>query len=692
MPGIDETLQPPPGTTLSFDEDPPAPSPVLPPILSTPGEHPAANIPFPGEQQTPPAVQPGQAVKQSTSANGSYRGVTQQGLAVTSSLNKKADQAALSDVAQFAPQFAQERADYERVAQERRQANQLELEAQRRHAAEEQKLWEVQRGFITEQHELEKQAYAQSQVVKQQYLANYEHDLMSARMLAMQTGDPYERMSAGQAVGLIAAHAVQGFLKVGGHNIDVAEQTNRWVNREIAKHQQLVQDTQQAAQGQFHLYQLARQNAMDDYEARERYRGMVMEGLKAQVGAEAARFGSQMATATAAQKAAEIDAQLVTLKANLGERQRGLYFEAQKMRINQAAEQARNSVAMYSARTGRLEEERLAAKQKAELEKTEKGEELFPVYDPFEPIGATTQPKWGISKDDKDAMHKFREKETATRAVAAQLDKLEAARARAYKAIGGAPMSSFVADRMGKGADEMREYKREHAATVMTIRKANTGAAFTKEETAEYLRMLPGETFWEAGDNVTAVPQLRDKIRTDFQAAADTYSTKGKGNVAGPTRAAEYSAMMSENNPSQSYADKYVESTDKLEKEKPQEATRVFKELMGPGDWSKGTQPAKMTVVEDLAKIYLSPAQARREHGDALPANDDLVRAQAREALQRIAADPDQKDVYLAGYAQIVLDKANEDPATLAGLLGMRQVSVEESSWSMSGAPVNSGQ
>lgn len=653
-------------------------------LVSTPTSPLAATPP------APPTVQPGQTVKQGTSQAGSYRGITQQGLAATTALNKKADLAAQGDIARFQPQLDQERADYEAVAQQKRQANQLELDAHREHAAETQKLWMAQKSIVNEQHALEQQAYAQSQVVKQNYLANYEHDLMAVRQLAMQTGDPYERMSAGQAFGLIAQHAVAGFLKVGGHDLGIQEQTDRWVNREIAKHGQQVQDARQNAEGQMHLYNVARQQASDDYEARERFRGMVLEGLKTQIGYEAARYGSQLATATGAQKAAEIDGQLVALKANLGQRQQGLYFEAEKMRIGQAAQQAANSVAWHNAKTSRMGEERQERERVDKKNATTTSAEMFPVYDPFEAQGKDTQPKWFIDKDDKDAMSKFREKESATRAVAAQLDNLEALRARAYAKVGGAPVSGIASAKLGNAAGEIREYLRARTAASATIRRAYSGAAFTEAESKEYLSMLPTETFWESADNVSAIPQLREKIRTDFQASADSYSTKGKGNVAGPQRAAEHEAMLHGGSETQSVPGQLVEATDKLEKEKPVAASRAFTELMGSGDWPKGSEPAKMQVVETLATIYLNPTYARRQYSD-LPENDKLAQAQAREALQRIAADSDIKDVYLAGFAQIILDKAESDPEGLSGLLGLRQVKVDESEWSMTGAPVNSG-
>lgn len=681
----DETnLQPPPGTTLSFEHPaaliPMPDEPVTSPSqVSTPSQHPAGNIPYPGEQ---PASQ-----KTSASQGASFRGITSGGLAATTSLNKKADAAARSDVAQFDSDYEEQRTEAERIAGERRNALQLETQAIQEHSKQEAEIWKAQQGFIQEQHELEKAAYAQSQVVRQQYLANYENDLLAAKQLAMSSGDPYERMGGGAAFGLIAAHAVQGFLKVGGHNIDVAAQTDRWVNREIAKHAQKVQDARQAANDQFHLYGLAKQNAQDDYEARERFRGMVLEGLKAQIQVEGSRFGSQLAMATAAQKVAEVDAQLLGIKSSLADKQQKLYFDAQQMRINQAAEQARNSTAMYSAKTGRLQEERLAKEAEAKANEAPE-DKYFPVYDPFESQGQGTQPKWLIDKSDKDAMKQFREKEAHTRAIAAQLDNLEALRARAYAKLGGAPVSGLAAGKVGAAADEIREYLRARRAAVATIRKAYSGAAFTEAESKDYEAMLPTETFWESGNNVTAIPQLREKIRTDFQGAADSYASRGKGTVAGPSRAAEHQAMTRGGEATSSMAGQLVKSVDAPESRMPIVPSRAFQALMGDSDGKK-TEPARMAVVETLAKMVLAPDQARREYGEGLPDNDDLVRAQAREALQRLAADPDVTDAHLSGFAEIMIDQLDKNPENLKGLLGIRQVQVDQADWSMSGSPAN---
>lgn len=642
-------------------------------------DHPAALIPTPQEvaASTPEApafpVAPGQTQRREYSV--SYKGMTDSGLKKTRALGDRATRLAADDMAPVTEMYADAGQDAENNARLEREAAQERVQVEKDHAAREMEHADALRNINETAAKAQQTAWDSSKQVQAKYLAGYEQQLAGVRQLATMTGNPYAQMGAGEALGLMAAHFVQGFLAPAGINIDVAGMTERWVNRSIQEHQQKIQNAREGAQDQLHLYQIARETSQDDYEARERYRGMVLEGLKAQVAGESSRFNSELANSNGKARIAEIDSHLSQTKLTLGEHRFQQDYQFRKMRIEQAHQQAQDGAAAINAHANMLDAQTRA---KAQSEKVTAKPDLWGVYDPFEPRTDKSVPKWGIDRKDTNGMEKFREKEASTRAIAAQLDKLEHAREMAYKAVGGAPISAFAASKLGRGAEEIRTYERELTATIGTIRKAQTGAAFTKEETAEYLRMLPGEHFFESGDNTKAIPQLREKIRGDFQAAADTYDYTKSGAVAGPMRKGEYDTMMSGDPGKQSAPERMVASVNRPDMERPVEATPAFTELMGPGNWAKGTEPAKMEVVEKLAKLALDASHARGELSadelEGLPNSDEIAQDQARMALRRIAADKNDdannSDIYIADYAQKVLERIETDPEGMKGLLG----------------------
>lgn len=493
------------GSNIVSESDPEALPLQGPPQASTPFAHPAASIPMPGE-----------AAPKRQSVSTSYEGISQPQLKTVTKLQSTGSKAADADIARFAPQYEQQAAMADNVAAEHKAALQQEVDATREHATRETELFKAQADFIKEQQDLERHAYAQSQIVRQQYMANYEHELLNAKMLAMSSGDPNERMGPGAAAGLIAAEAVQGFLKVGGINIDVTGQVDRFINREIGKHQQMVADANNAAEGQLHLYNLARQNASDDYEARERYRGFVLEGLKTQIGAEASRFGSQLAMATAAQKAAEVDAQLLQVKQNLADRQQALYFQAQQMRINQAHMMAQDSIAKQHLAIAQAKEER---------EKTAKAASgSLSIPDP----GATVRDKtgkivgvqniWRINPNATDAQKNDATKLAAEEggkyaAIKQHLDELRKLRAPAF--------DDFAEQYGYEGAkarfsEAYREYQRQKIMIQEATIQAFTGAAAPNEQMNRLKSLLADDSGFQKGGNASGIDQLEKYFRDNY--------------------------------------------------------------------------------------------------------------------------------------------------------------------------------
>lgn len=465
---------------------------------STPEYHPAAEIPLPSEQ-------PMQAV------SASYKGISEPQLKTVSKLHTSADKRADADLKRFEPQFEELNRGAERIAGQQRYALQLETQAHKEHSQRELELWKAQQMFQQEQAELEKHAFAQSQIVRQQYLAGYEQDLMTARVLAMKSGDPNESMGPGMAFGLIAQHAAAGFLKVNGVNIDVVGQTERFINREIAKHGQKVADAREAAQGQLHLYNLARQKSSDEYEARQRYGGMVLEGLKAQMQMEAARFNSQLASATAAQRVAEIDAHLLGIKEGLASKQQKLFLDTEGMRIQQAHFMAQDSIASETLKL---------ARDKAAAEAKKKEALIIKIPDPGATIrdadGKVTGLKmgWKIKEGAPDSVQgKLAEAGEQYSQVISAVSRLEALRPPAMDSL----IEKYGPFR-ARGSEELRAYEREKTLAIMGVRHAIAGAQLTPQEKAEWDGLLANDSGWESGTNHSALAQLEKKFGDDFRA------------------------------------------------------------------------------------------------------------------------------------------------------------------------------
>jgi len=681
---VDETLiQPPEGTTLSWDMHPagdiPHPSEAVEPVPAQPAP---AEMPNSGSQMPNMGSQ-----TQSRGASVTYKGITDDTLKKTAKIQTRADRLAAQDSApqnamyEEATVFAQDNArDQAMIARER-------AAKEKEHFAKEMEFAEAMRTINDTAAKAHAEAWDSSKVVQQQYIGQLEQQLAGVRQLSQSSGDPYETMGRGVALGLIAQHAVQGFLAPAGVNIDVAGMTDRWINREMQKHQNKIQNAREDAQGTMHLYQIARQSSQDDYEARERYRAFLLEGMKNQVTAEAARFNSELANTNAKQRVAEIDAQLNQVKLSLGERKFQGEYNNRKLRIDQAHMQASDAAAMINAKANMMEAE---TRRKAEDKKVPAGalDGMFAVYDPFEERGPGSKPKWYINPDDKDGMSKFREKEVATRALYSQLTELQRLKARAEKASGG-PLPLATDFMKGKLSQEYREYLQARTSVVATITKSYSGAAFTDSERKTYLSMLPSEKFWEAGKNDAAIPILKNKLRTDFQGAADTYDWSRAGAKAGENVEAEYNILTGERGgPVSTVAGGLLKEAKDEGSDEILEPSRTFQELMPvvshPGSrqvHDKTGQPEKLKVVEDLARIALDPRGSRQQFarpGATMPDSDEMFRHEAVAALDRLTED---SDPFISAYASKLVETMKSDPQRLKGLMGIRNSIVETSDW-----------
>lgn len=255
-----------------------------------------------------PAARASNAQREGMSASAGFKGMTDAGIKMSDKLfgpaydraNQKNE--ALSN--QYASDVKRLQADtdirkqaldelaasevehFNAVAEIRRQKLELDIKAQR----------------------AEELGAAQARANTEQYIAHYNQEMANLRPLLMQTGNPLGGLTAVQGGAMGAALFAQGFLGARyGIRVDVAGQINRWVEQEMAAHQNKVSNMMAGANAQLKLYDIARQQGLDDSLTRDRLRGFAIDAMKSNLYMEAARYQSATAMNDAKVKAAELD-------------------------------------------------------------------------------------------------------------------------------------------------------------------------------------------------------------------------------------------------------------------------------------------------------------------------------------------------------------------------------------------------
>src|SRR5574338_251137 len=267
-------------------------------------DHPAADVPMPGESDSTPVTD--LASYRGPKASASFRGMTDDGLRRAKGLYGEADQRAAARV-DADTAYSQAQADKARehlTAVGDAYNNEIDrtAEFQRRNDELQRQVIDFNRGAAALEQQLAGEAHAE----RAGYIAAYKEQLAVVKQLAMQSGNPINQLSRGEAFGLAGAQFAQGFLAAQGINIDVAGQVDRWVDRSIQEHQMKIANARASADDQLHLYQIARQNSQDEWEARQRYRGFVIAGLQTAIQLNAQRFQSDVAMARAQEHIARL--------------------------------------------------------------------------------------------------------------------------------------------------------------------------------------------------------------------------------------------------------------------------------------------------------------------------------------------------------------------------------------------------
>lgn len=273
-------------------------------------DHPAANIPMP-EEALPPISTPTPGVHGGRHSEGgsvslATRGMTEGGLKKAKGVFGEADVRAQARSAEedafYQDDVARSREHYNAVNEALEEA----VGKTQEFAAADEEIRQREIDFQKGEAELEARLAGEAQADRAQYVAAYKEQLAVVRQLSLQSGNPMGKLSQGEALGLAGAQFAQGFLAAQGIHIDVAGQVDRWVERSIQEHQMKITNARDAANDQMHLYEIARQNSEDEWEARQRYRGFVIAGLQSSIQLNASRFQSDIAMARAHEQGARL--------------------------------------------------------------------------------------------------------------------------------------------------------------------------------------------------------------------------------------------------------------------------------------------------------------------------------------------------------------------------------------------------
>jgi hypothetical protein len=623
------------------------------------------------------------------SVSGSHSGMTAAGMKRSKGLFADAEAKAKEDYAPIAEQTRQFGERYAQLARD--QANTVnELAAlHKEHGQRMGALLQREMDFNQHQSDLELKAAADSKVVREQYLGQYQQQLAAVRQLAAQNANPLGQLGPGQALGLAAAQFAQGFLSAAYKiNVDVSGQVDKWIDRELQQHQLRIQNARQDAEGTFHLYEVARQSSQDDFEARQRYRGFVLEGLKTQISQEANTFQSSLADSQAKESLAKLDTELLKTQQGLADNAQNKWLQIQQMRIGEAASQGhlaieRDKAAAEAAHYKAMEKAagakntRITFMDPRNVQKDAEGNAI---------TGGKVQ--WAIKEGlPKEVTDKIYERVMGAQQgydeVAKGLDRLRMLRSKFPTTYG----PEWYKKRSSPG---YAVYDQQRNLVVAEIQKAMTGLAATDKEREMYLSLLQSDKWLEAGSREGArIDNMQEWARGKYDAALSD------PNIEQLSDENQYYASKRNVDPSQQAADKARWQGHNVQVTPINEAlqdlvARGSKEVVvndpskaKPGERhdSGGFSPsfwefAKTTGAQiDTTNTYdRTPGQSRAiDAVDKLatlfarpPGDSDSTRKEALHSLRLIAnGEPvlghEQEPTTIA-YAKWVLDKISGDP------------------------------
>lgn len=686
--------QPTSGPVTSPDQSPSGAAPQLSPDGVTPGGDAAIQI--------DPAVVPQMAVKNSAGVQQSHSGIPGGTKRVTD-IYEGARQQAAKDEAPYQAQYDQEQANTQRDYGEARDAAKEEGDVTRQHYDDLSTLYKKQQDTYQQFGLIEQHAAQNAKADAQQYITSYKEQLAGVRQLMMQSGDPMGNLTFSQKSGLGIAAFAQGFLAARGINIDVTGQIDKWVNRSIAEHQQQIENAKGLANDQLHLYEIARQTSQDDAEARQRYRGFVIEGMKTSLLANASRFSSDIANAQAKAAVAKLDIEADANSAQIQERRQTMVHSFDMMRITEAKDRAQDEFQKQELAIKWAHEQNEKDKQKPvkpvpnsllisdpEYIKDAKGNEIKDAngsrivvngwkVDGSQPpeiqnkvLGEATEARtgWANYKDATDLMMTSYQK----------AEKIAQAHPNLFKAGGWEGLQRF--DSSGAVADFLQSQNAWVMAKVYNTsgkqvneeefkRQADQARADLKFETnsAPKVERLQTHLMEDGRKNFQRRMEIPGLIKVD--PSDPQYHDTSR--TASPTVAAVNDATLNGGEPTPQMAADQADLAD-VKSGKTMKPSALWNNLTGGS--SKYTYDSRLNSVDWLAQMVADPAGYRKIHNEAakgdetahaIPDDDGQLVDQAMTTLQQLAATAQHEDVQK--YATAILSMAKDNPGMLKGLV-----------------------
>ncbi len=524
--------------------------------------------------------------------------------------------------------------------------------------------------------QLEEMATAQAKAHSDGYIAQYQQDMAGVKQLMMQTGNPLGGLDATGKLGLAGAMFAQGFLGARyGIKIDVAGQIDKWVDREMQYHQQAIANATDAAKSNLTLYNLARQGANDEWEARQRLRGFVADGLKAKTLMEADRFGSDSAKADALMKAGELDVAkthiMIGLKQKVMDQQLNLYkddidahYKMGMLGIEgyKAGAEARYHDAMAKAAGAKKEPEYV----------TFSDSETVPAHDPQDnpilgPGGKQLQVpanQWQVDKSDPQAMKIAYEARSKWANYKDGLDKVMKLRDEAYQDLENKGELRGNLDKIKKigmrDSTKFQAYQAAKTKFVMDQIYKESGANFSKQELESKMDVEypDAQIFGHNGGEVFV--HMGEMGRQHFQRDMENVSHTTAQSEASPRAAQDYKNMVNGG----------AEQVSPIQRE-----AGTAEEVTGLAGPSNSAYKDFLQQRKDAGKIGELSNFPREEqyaaHMDALAnvaLSNPADKAEAVAALARIAQHqylPEER----RQYAQYLIDNINSNPGGLSSKL-----------------------
>ncbi len=610
--------------------------------------------------------------------SGSYTGMTEHGAKVAGGIFGKTDAEGALIGEGLDRQLAEQRASLESGYTKARQATAEMAAFDREHQAELSAIHAEEYDNIQTQAKLERMAQVHAQEEGESYMNAYKQEMQGVRQLVMQSGNPLADLGTAQSVGLGLAAAAQGFLAARyGINVNVTGQIDKWVDRELALHQQRVENQKGVAQSQLTLFDLARRGAQDEWEARQRLRGFVVDGVKAKLAVEAARWGSEVAVSEARMKIAKLDIDQAATDIGLQQKVTEEKHQVMRDETAKASAIARARTESFSASAEANYKSRMAGiAEGAAKAKEAPGD--YRISDPTQTrldkfgvplLGKNKKPVpgglylWAVDHSQPSGTvsatnEKVAKYKSANDMVNTGLDELRVAYLAAKDDM--KPFRNIT--------ENIRRYNAAKQRVVATLVRTYSGLASNKDEFERHASTLAADKLLQEGDNHQLIEDFAKYMRADYK--TNMNSMLGAGlrlttpeertyedpPVVNPAGEAQGRIASSKDGPVKTPIDEAVLKAVTLGRSRntreglgglvDRAPSKAWAALMG--DWTNWRgetatkQPLASEPIDALVKGVIDPKSYRAAHpGSDVLEDDGFLRGQLRNAIRTISESRD---------------------------------------------------